>query len=47
MAHTVPNRQKPVWKPIRKPIPTPLKPKATARDKKARDRPDRGWKKEI
>jgi hypothetical protein len=47
MTNTVPNRQKPVWKQIRKPIPPPGRPQTTKKGKKAYDRRDRAWKKEA
>ena len=34
MAHSVPNRQKPVWKPTRKPLPPPQKPHSNPNRKK-------------
>jgi len=41
MAHSVPNRQKPTWKPIRKPLPPPQKPYSTPKGKKAFERKDK------
>ena len=45
MAHSVPNRQKPVWKQMRKPLPPPQTPPSTPKGKKAYDRKDQVWKK--
>ncbi len=42
----IPNRQKPVWQQIRKPLPPPQKPHSTKKGKKGYDRRDRSWKAE-
>jgi len=47
MPHTVGNRQKPVWKQIRKPVPPPGRPQTTRKGKKAYSRKDKTWKSDI
>ncbi len=40
MAHSVPNRQKPVWKQPRKPLPPPQKPHSNPKENKGYVRKD-------
>jgi hypothetical protein len=47
MPHSVPNRQKPIWKQIRKPIPPPGRPQTSKKGKKAYDRKDKSWKTSV
>jgi len=47
MAKTIDRRQKPVWRQVRKPMPPPGRPQTTKKGKKAYDRKDIAWKREI
>jgi len=47
MSHSVPNRQKPIWKQIRKPVPPPGRPQTTRKGKKAYTRKDKSWKSDL
>jgi len=47
MSHSVPNRQKPIWKQIRKPMPPPGRAQTTKKGKKAYNRKDKSWKTNV
>ncbi len=47
MGHGIDRRQKPAWLKVRKPLPPPSHPHSTPKGKKAYNRKDKSWKKEI
>ena len=47
MPRQIDKRQKPAWQKLRKPIPPPSKIHKVKKRKRAYDRKDKNWKKEI
>ncbi|MGQ9470954.1 MAG: hypothetical protein ACUVR0_04575 [Candidatus Aminicenantales bacterium] len=47
MGRSIDRRQKPGWQRVRKPLPPPSRPHSTPKGKKAYNRKNKSWKKEI